>query len=55
MTTCYCDGPGHEYRASWCGEGRGRDGKPIDKRIAAVKAELRAARLAAEADEERVR
>lgn len=55
MTTCYCDGPGHVYKASWCGAGRGIDGKPINKRIAAAKAELRAAELAAEADEERAR
>ncbi len=50
MSTCYCDGPAHQYDPSWCGAGRARGGVPIDKRIAAAELELRAARLRAQAD-----
>ncbi len=48
VKVCYCDGPGHRYRASWCGEGRDKDGNPINQRIAAAKAELWAALKEAE-------
>lgn len=53
MSVCYCDGPAHTYSPGWCREGRGRDGKPIDKRIAAARLELQAAQLRAEAEAER--
>ena len=29
MATCHCDGPPHTYDPSWCGVGRGDDGRPI--------------------------
>lgn len=52
MSTCYCDGPAHTYSPGWCRAGRGRDGRPIDKRLAAAQLELQAAQLRAEADVE---
>ncbi len=52
MSVCYCDGPGHQYKASWCQEGRDDHGQPINKSIAAARLELRAAQLRAEAAEE---
>jgi hypothetical protein len=35
VTTCHCDGPPHEYKPSWCGVGKGDDGKPIGTTVAA--------------------
>lgn len=52
MTTCHCDGPPHPFRPSWCGSGRGRDGRPINKLRAAAELEVRAAQLRAEASAE---
>lgn len=52
MTTCHCDGPPHKYDPAWCYAGKGDDGKPINKRLAAVALELQAAKLRAEADAE---
>jgi len=50
MSNCHCDGPPHAYSPGWCGAGRGDDGHPINKRIAAAQLELRAAQLRAEAE-----
>jgi hypothetical protein len=33
MTMCHCDGPPHPYDPSWCGVGRGDNGKPIGQQV----------------------
>lgn len=53
MTLCVCDGPAHLYTPSWCGEGREPGTrKPINKKMAAARLRLEAAKLEAELDVE---
>lgn len=55
MATCHCDGPPHAYTPSWCRAGRGADGRPINKVLAAAQLEVQAAQLRAEAESEQTR